>query len=166
MKSILSGLFAAMLLLAGCASYDGRGLVPGTSTGADVEALMGRPVERVAKPDGGSVLHYPRNPSSRENFAVTVGADGKLQSIEQRLTDANVAKIVLGSTTAAQVRDLIGPSVTYSSLPRIERDIWEYRIGDEVNPFILYVQFSADGIVRELVRLRDPRYDHPGGDIP
>ena len=53
------GLFALVatvaLLLGGCASYDGRGLIPGRSTQAEVEALMGLPAERRVMPDGGSL---------------------------------------------------------------------------------------------------------------
>jgi len=166
MRSIVSGLFAAMLM-AGCASYNGAGLVPGKSTAAEVETVMGRPADRVTKPDGGAVLYYPRGPEARDTFAASIGADGKLQAIDQILTDANIAKIVPGSTTAAQVRDLIGPSVVHSSLPRIGRDVWEYKIGDEVHPFLLYVQLSSDGIVREVVRTRDPHYDMgDGGSLP
>ena len=41
----------AALALAGCASYDGRGLVPGTSTGPQVEALMGKPALRLPASD-------------------------------------------------------------------------------------------------------------------
>jgi len=155
MRSIYSGLFAATLL-AGCASYSGSGLVVGESTGAQVEALMGQPAERAVKPDGGSVLYYPRGPAGRDTFAVLLGADGKLQAIEQRLTDANIAKIVLGTTTAAKVRELFGPSLIHSSLPRLERDVWEYRMGDRAMPYVLWVQFSADGIVREVIKMREP----------
>jgi len=166
MRSIFSGLLAATLL-AGCASYSGSGLVVGKSTGTEVEASMGRPAERLTKPDGGSVLYYPRGPAGRDTFAVLLGADGKLRAIEQRLTDEYFAKIVPGTTTAAQVRELIGPSMIHSSLTWQKRDVWEYYIGDYVHPFILYVQFSADGIVREVVRVRDPHFDGNGGsDVP
>ncbi|MFH1602867.1 MAG: outer membrane protein assembly factor BamE, partial [Pseudomonadota bacterium] len=61
MRLTLFGLLAAALL-AGCASLDDSGLVPGQSTGADVEAMFGRPAERVVKPDGGNVLYYPGGP--------------------------------------------------------------------------------------------------------
>jgi hypothetical protein len=33
-------LWGAIFLLAGCAWYDGRGLVPGQSTASEVQALM------------------------------------------------------------------------------------------------------------------------------
>ena len=49
---------AALLLVAGCASFDGRGLVQKGASAAEVEALMGPPAARVAKSDGGSLLYY------------------------------------------------------------------------------------------------------------
>ena len=150
-------------LLAGCASYDGRGLVAGKATTADVEALMGRPAERVAKPDGGSVLYYPRGPAGRQSYAVLLGPDGRLQTIEQRLTDASLAKIVLGTTTAPEVRELLGPPPTTSSLPRLGRDVWEYKMGDSALPFVLWVQFSADGIVREVFKAKDQEIEGKSG---
>ena len=36
----------ATLVTAGCASFDGRGLVPGQSSTADVERVMGAPAEK------------------------------------------------------------------------------------------------------------------------
>ena len=162
MRSILAGLLVTALL-AGCASYSGIGLVAGASTGADVEALMGQPAESLARPDGGRVLYYPRGPLGRDMFAVLLGVDGRLQAVEQRLTDANIAKIVLGTTTAAQVRELLGPSLIHSSLPGLERNVWGYRMGDRVLPYILWVQFSPDGIVREVIKLRENERDDTGG---
>ncbi len=150
-------------LLAGCASYDGSSLVAGTATAADVEALMGRPAERMTKPDGGSVLYFPRGPAGRDSYAVLLGADGRLQAIEQRLTDANLAKIALGSTTARQVRELLGPPPTTSYLTRIPRDVWEYKMGDGSTPYILWVQFSTDGVVREVIKMKDPAEDANSG---
>ena len=90
---------SAMLLLGGCVSYDGRGLIAGQSTAAEVEASMGRPAERLAKADGGSVLYYPRGPSGRHTYAVSLAADGRLQGIDQRLTHANAMKLMVGSST-------------------------------------------------------------------
>ncbi|MBK5104884.1 MAG: outer membrane protein assembly factor BamE, partial [Burkholderiales bacterium] len=100
MKTLCIATCLAAGLLAGCASYSGSSLVAGKSTAAEAEALMGKPAERIEKPDGGSVLYYPRGPAGRETYAVLIGADGKVQAVEQRLTDGNIAKLVLGTTTA------------------------------------------------------------------
>lgn len=127
---------------------------------------MGKPAERVETPGGGSVLYYPRGPAGRETYAVTIGADGKVQSVEQRLTDANIAKVVLGTSTARQVRELFGPPATTTRLPRLHRDVWEYPMDPISMPFLLLVQFSSDGIVREVFKIKDYAAEPPSGAGP
>ena len=107
MKFILS--IAAILLVAGCAGYDGRGLVPGQSIGADVEAVMGEPAGVQKEANGEIVLWYPRLRYGRENYAARIAPDGKLLSIEQRLTEENIARLVRGQSQAEDVRELLGP---------------------------------------------------------
>src|SRR5450759_815116 len=89
MKTLCVATSLAACLISGCASYSGSSLVAGKSTAAEVEALMGQPADRVEKPGGGSALYYPRGPFGRETYVVSLGADGKVQAVEQRLTDAN-----------------------------------------------------------------------------
>jgi hypothetical protein len=163
MKILCVATFLAASLLSGCASYSGSSLVAGKSTAAEAEALMGKPAERVEKPGGGSVLYYPRGPAGRETYAVSIGADGKVQAVEQRLTDANIAKVVLGTTTAREVRELFGPPPTTQRLPRLQRDVWEYPMDNRATPHILLVQFSPDGIVREVFKMIDYVAEPPGG---
>jgi hypothetical protein len=164
MKRLCISSCLALALLPGCASYSGSSLVAGRSTAAEVEALMGNPAERVETPGGGSVLYYPRGPFGRVTYAVVLGADGTVLAVEQRLTDANIAKLVLGTTTVREVRELFGPPSMARRFPRLQRDIWEYPIGDMAMPFVLYVQFSYDdGIVREVFKLKDYSAERPSG---
>lgn len=160
----------AAALLSACASYSGSSLVTGKSTAAEVEALMGKPAERVDKPGGGSVLYYPRGPFGRETYAVSIGADGKVQAVEQRLTDANIARLVRGTTSAREVRELFGPPATTTHLPRLQREVWEYPMDPISMPYLLLVQFSADGIVREVFKMKDysaePTSGSGSGDMP
>jgi hypothetical protein len=151
-------------LLAGCASYDGRGLIPGKSTAADVEQLMGPPAEKISEA-GDSVWFYPRGPMGRQTYAVRVAPDGVVRGIEQRLTMENMQKLVADETTAAQVRALFGPPGYVTRLERQQRDVWEYRMKNQIDlDYSLFVQFSYDGILREALFLRDPKYDAgPGG---
>jgi hypothetical protein len=158
----------AAALLSACASYSGSSLVAGKSTAAEVEALMGKPSERFEKPGGGSVLFYPRGPAGRETYAVSIGVDGKVQAVEQRLTDANIARLVLGTTIAREVRELFGPPATTTRFPRLERDVWEYHMDPISMPYLLLVQFSDDGIVREVFKIKDYSAEPPSGsgDMP
>src|SRR6266403_458068 len=102
MKAILVAVVA--IVLSGCASYAGRGLAPGQSSAAEVEAVMGPPAERSHSANGETVLWFPRFPFGRESYAARIGPDGKLIAIEQRLTPENVARLQPGRTTAKEVR--------------------------------------------------------------
>src|SRR4051794_21238444 len=151
-------LVAAALLVAGCASFDGRGLTPGTSAN-EVDALMGPAADKRVK-DGETWLYYPRQPYGYATYVARIGADGRLIALEQRLTDENIAKLERGKTRAEDVRDLMGPPYTAIKFPRMDRDIWEYRYRSvqATIPYALYVQFSPDGVAREIWTISDPDY--------
>lgn len=149
---------------AGCASYDGGSLVAGKSTAADVESVMGPPAEKITAANGDSTWFYPHSPAGRDTYAVRIGPDGRVRAVEQRLTEANMAKLIAGTTTAKEVREIFGPPNRVIRMDRQQREAWEYLYFNPIQiPFILYVQTSADGIVREVVTIRDPSQDFPGG---
>jgi hypothetical protein len=164
MKTILLSVLA-LLALGGCVSFDGRGLVPGSTTVAQVEASMGAPDARVAKPDGGSVLYYSRNPIGRHVYAVTVGADGVLRGIEQRLTLANMNKLAPGTMTKKDVLELFGPPYpgTVATSPFSQREVWEYKWLEIEDKRVLWVSFSPDGVLREYSNSHDFGADEPTG---
>ena len=163
MKTLCVATCLAAGVLSGCASYSGGSLVAGKSTAAEVEALMGKPAERIEKPGGGSVFYYPRGPAGGETYAVSIGADGKVQAVEQRLTDANIGRLVLGTSTDREVRELFGPPSRTQHLPRLPRNVWEYPMDNIAMPYLLLVQFSTDGIVREVYKVKDYNREPPSG---
>jgi hypothetical protein len=150
MRSFLAA--TAILLLASCASFDGRGLTAGQSAAADVERVMGAPADR-RQVNGETWLYYPRQPFGRKTFVARLGADGRLIALEQRLTDENVAQVVPNTTRAEQVRDLFGPPYQSTQFARMDRNVWTWhmrRFGDPGIPVQLNVQMSPDGVVREV----------------
>jgi SmpA / OmlA family len=150
-------IWIAVLLMAGCASYSGSGLVPGTSRAADVQALMGEPAEKLAAENGDTVWFYPRLPTGRQTFAVRLSPDGVVLGVDQRLTEQNVRKLVAGKTTMKQVRLLLGPPFQTTRFERQQRLVWEYPMYNDLqSAYNLSVQFSYDGIVREVL-LQDYR---------
>ena len=159
--NLFSWLLAAAL--AGCVGYDGRGLVPGQSTGADVEAVMGEPAAVGGAPNGETVLWYPRMPYGNGSFAARIGPDGKLLSIEQRLTEQNIANILPGRSTTEEVLDLVGPPYRMDQFPRMDREIWTYKMQVFPFPKALFVQFSPDGVAREVYFMDDPEIPRHGG---
>ncbi len=71
-------------------------------------------------------------------------------------SQADLARLTAGTTTADQVKAILGPPVTTARFDRMQRDVWEYRrYEDPFNEFHISVQFSADGIVREVVVVKD-----------
>jgi outer membrane protein assembly factor BamE (lipoprotein component of BamABCDE complex) len=133
----------------------------GKSTAAEIQALMGTPVERQAYP-GETVWWYPRGPAGWHSYAVYVGSDGSLKRIEQRLTVENVRKVVPNTWTKKEVRELFGPPFMVSTLPRLQREVWEYQLLEVDFKWNLWVQFSPDGVVREVLQVRHPAMDPPG----
>jgi len=153
---------AGIALLAGCASYSGSSLAPGKSTRAEVEATMGRPAEVLSRPNGDTLLYYSRLPFGREIYVATVGSDGVLRGIEQRLTRQNIAKVAAGAQ-AKEVRELLGPPYRAVRMERMQRDVWEYPWREVSDLRMLWVQFAADGQVREVIEMHDYESDPPSG---
>jgi outer membrane protein assembly factor BamE (lipoprotein component of BamABCDE complex) len=71
-------------------------------------------------------------------------------------SDADLAKLIIGKTNAAEVRTLLGPPLRTTGFARMERDVWEYRrYNDPMDERHIAVQFSPDGVVREVVVVKD-----------
>lgn len=150
----MSGLLAALLLM-GCASFDGRTLVPGSASSQDVTALMGVPALELKRPNGDTWLYFTRYPFGRATYVATVGPDNLLRGIEQRLNYWNIYAVKAGMR-ADEVRELLGPPREVMRLPRQRRDVWEYPWRHAARELrILWVQFSDDGIARELIEMHD-----------
>jgi len=158
MKTIT--LAALALLLAACAGnpYSGRNLAQGASM-AEVEAKMGKPKETLVDSAGYPVWFYPTAPNGRETWAARFMPDGRLVSVEQRLTKENIARIVLGTTTQKQVRELFGPPGLAYPLPRLPFEEWDYVMLVDNRYYDYLIRFSPDGVVRDTYLLHDPIYD-------
>ena len=134
--------------LAGCAGS--RGLAPGQSTLADVEAAMGAPAER-RQAGAETWLYYPSQPFGRKVFVARMGPDGRLIGVEQRLTEANIAKLVPSHSRREDVLALFGQPYERLAYPRMQREAWSWEIrhfGGQAAD--LHVQMSPDGVVREV----------------
>jgi hypothetical protein len=145
-----------LLLAAGCASYGG--LVPGQSTAADVEAVMGPAADKRAAAGGQTVYYYPSLPFGYATYAARIAPDGKLIALEQRLTPENMDKLKPGVTRAEEVLDLLGPPYRPMKQATSGEEIWTY-------PFLIpgfplgrwfVVHISPDGMLREKNMIDDP----------
>src|SRR3982751_5886552 len=101
----MSGRYLCVLLAAALAAC-APALVPGESSEADVRAAMGAPGETRGLADGARVLWYarpvPDTAYGSERYAATIGADGKLRALEQRLAPQYIAKLIPDQSHAAE----------------------------------------------------------------
>ena len=148
---------ALLAALAGCAGYDGRKLVPGQATGAEVEKAMGPSKDKRAGADGETVLWFPRLPAGRVSYAARIGKDDRLIAVEQRLTKQYLEQLKPGASSESDVRDVLGPPYRVDPYPRMQRDAWTYQ-AQGIQPQLIVVQFSKDGVLREAYMFDDPEY--------
>lgn len=154
MKTVL--VLALTLVLAGCASFSGSDLVPGKSTAADAQQSMGRADQQLKLANGDTALYFSRLPFGRAMYVVTFGPDGVMKSIEQRMQYPSFAKVVANTWTKKEVSELLGPPGQAGRFDRQKRDWWEYRYWQAPDYRVVWVQFSDDGVVREVYDMLDP----------
>ena len=168
MKACLAAAALAAILSA-CASFDGRGLMPGQSTAQEVEALMGPSHAVRQQPNGERWVYYSREPFGRAIYLARIGPGGVLVAIEQTLTDLNIDRIEKGKWTREEVANLLGPPSRVTKFPRNGRESWEYFYrpnGVTGSPMVLYVTFAPEGTVYEIDRLDESSlYISPSGFI-
>jgi hypothetical protein len=154
---------ALFTLTAGCASFAGSKLVPGQSTAAEVEALMGPAADKRPAAGGETVYYFPRLPWGYATYAARIAPDGRLIALEQRLTLENIDRLKPGFTRAEEVRDLLGPPFEPMKAPLADREIWTYpmRIPGYPTPKWFLVQLSSDGVLRETYFIDDPHWLQP-----
>ena len=140
-------LLAAALALAGCASYDGRGLTPGMSTEAEVRGVMGPPAIVFDNPDGSRRMAYPRGPLGTDTFMADIGADGRVMSVRNVLNDDTFYQVQPGMTRDDILR-LIGPPGETMAFSNSGRYSWDYRFVDTWGYRAIFsVTFDSGGVV-------------------
>ena len=158
MKSALIMLFFATLV-AGCAGP--RSLVPGQSTEADVRAAMGAPKETRTDSNGDLIWEYPTGPEGMTNYSVRMGADRKVKSVTQLVSEEQLDKIVVGKTTRDEVRRLLGRPALETVYHVGPTWYWRHLKGG-TQPGYLVVTFNPDGTVSSKISI----IDMPGGRNP
>jgi hypothetical protein len=96
-KLTAMGFFLAFMMLLGCDRVATGELQVGQSTVADMKFKMGEPAE-VRKDGDKEIWVYPLGPEGVKTYFMTVDATGKLEKIDQVLTDANFARVRTGMT--------------------------------------------------------------------
>jgi hypothetical protein len=121
-------LWLPALFLVGCASHSGGGLTPGSSSLDDVLAQMGPPARQWTDAGKGAQLSYPRGPAGLHSYMVFIDARGRLDRIENVMTDRSLARVKAGMGKDDVLR-LLGPPVPeWTVYFAARRELaWEWR---------------------------------------
>jgi hypothetical protein len=144
-------------LITGCDPQRIEKLEEGVATETDVRKQFGEPVQIVEHADGSKLLEYPRQPEGWTNYAIEIGADGKMSSLRQLLTPTNFAKVQPGMSQA-EVRKMLGipaKKITYPPKPDEEVWTWHFQQGQDKKDFD--VVFNRQGQVQSTATSDDLR---------
>jgi hypothetical protein len=161
-----SSAISVLLMVAGCAGYGPGNLKPGQSE-ADVRARMGEPTDRATLPNGGSRLDYARGPMGAHTYRIDLDASGRVQGIQQILTEANFEAVRPGQTPA-DVRERLGRPAEQRVGWRGVGEVWSYRY-DHRTDCRWFQVWLVERKVREASYAADPLCDEKrklsgGGD--
>lgn len=144
-------LFAA--LLGGCAF--GPPPQPGEPMTA-VESRLGKPSARFTA-GGETIAEYGAGAFGQFTYMARYGADGRLLSYEQVLTDEKFAGVKLGIDDKTSILHTFGHPAETMFLSRRDLEVWSYRYKQSgVWDSMMHVHFSRDGKVREMMAGPDP----------
>jgi hypothetical protein len=144
------------LLLAACASYDGRGLQPGMANEGEVRRTMGEPALELRNPDGTRQMAYPKGPLGTQTYMAYIGRDGVLEAIRPVLNEDRFYQIHPGQDRDEVLR-LIGPPSETGEFPRLRQTAWDYRFQDTWGYLAIFsVMFDEQGrVVGKVTRRLD-----------
>jgi hypothetical protein len=143
---------SCIAMLGGCASP--LSLVPGQSTVADARARAGTPTDTQVDRNGDQLWEYATGPEGFETYQVRIGTDGKVKEVTQILTEEQLAKVVPGKMTKADVRILLGRPAEETIYRAGLTWSWRFRrLG--VQPGYLVVTFNPDNTVKDKIAIID-----------
>ena len=146
-------LLLSIAALAGCAGP--RAMVPGQSTIVEMRARVGTPTDIRFDRNGDELWEYATGPMGYETYLVRIGTDGKVKEVTQILTEDQMLKLVPGTMTKADARNLLGrPSdQTFTA----SGTVWSWRFMKfGVQPGYLTVRFNPDNTVMDRIVILDP----------
>lgn len=148
----------AALALVGCneVGYGPGKLQPGASA-EEVTRQMGKFAQEQALPDGGRVWWFVRGPQGFDTYKVVFGADGKVTSIMQVLSEKVFMTIPAGASQQ-QVLDLIGPPREKMRFANLQEDVWTWRYKDGTFNKLLHVHFNLEGNMKRTVFEQEPEF--------
>lgn len=161
---------ALAVLLGACANlsggrHNGTGLSPDATVGEVLQA-MGEPAMQWQEADGARLFAYPRGPMGVHTWMLRIGANGRLQSIDNALEPRVFARIARDQTMEDVLR-LLGPpdpsATTY--FERRDELVWQWRFCEDFGELAhFYVLFDGtSGRVRSTLSLLERNIGSCGG---
>jgi len=130
-------------------------MVPGQSTIVEMRSRVGTPTDIRFDRNGDELWEYATGPMGYETHLVRIGTDGKVKEVTQILTEDQMLKLVPGTMTKADARNLLGrPSdQTFTA----SGTVWSWRFMKfGVQPGFLTVRFNPDNTVMDRIVILDP----------
>ncbi|HEX8785754.1 MAG TPA: outer membrane protein assembly factor BamE [Telluria sp.] len=150
---------ALSMLLGACATLNRHPPPPGAPLSAVLQGL-GKPDAIYREPDGGEDLEYRGQPMGQFQYMARMSPDGHLIVYEQVLTNANFAKVKVGTTTKDEILRMFGRPAEVSRVYTHDYEVWSYRYRESgVWNSMMSVNFDRDGVVQQMLNGPDPMYD-------
>ncbi len=150
---------ALILTLAACAPIVRR-TPPAGATQAEVTARLGKPNAVYPQADGSRIFEYTGQPMGQFQYMAHIGADGRLLSYEQVLTNEKFAEIQVAHWNKEDVLRHVGHPAEVMRSRLDEGEIWSYRYKDQgVWDSMMNVDFNRRGVVLRVFQSADPLRD-------
>ncbi|MBM3342332.1 MAG: hypothetical protein FJY56_09505 [Betaproteobacteria bacterium] len=147
-------ILTALAVLAGCAL---PGSVATNISADELVRQLGKPTETRANPAGGESWDYVYGPAGMQTWRFTIDAGRMVRAKEPLLTDERFYRIVPGTTTQAEVRDLLGKPSGITQLAM--GPVWDWRIDMNPTPGHYFVNFDRSGVAVSVGIMMDIRTD-------
>ena len=147
----------ATALLAGCATDPTR--LPDGTPRDQALAQLGRPTAVYPASDGGERWQYSWQPMGDRVYNVDVGADGRVQSVAQTMSENHFARIGIDHWGQNELLREFGPPIEITRVFAFDGTVWAWRYS--IGPFhrLLYVYLDPAGVVRRWHGADDPAYE-------
>ena len=132
---------AGCLLAAGCANM--TSIAPGTAASA-VESSRGKPFRVWPETGGGASWEYPQGPAGRYTYMVRVGADGRVNRVDQVLGWDTFAHITVGMP-ATEVEHMLGRPYSKVTYPMTGQTAWAWRFVETMWNRCFFAFIGPDG---------------------
>jgi hypothetical protein len=145
-------LFALVCIVVGCTGVSS--VRPGDAA-QSVRDRAGAPATVWKNPDGSELWQYPLGYYATQTFVVTVGADQRVQEVNQVLSEPYFTRIQAGMSRE-DVHRVLGRPREVWYFPARDEEVWTWRYYDTAYMFFNVLFDRSNDKVRSVQRLEEP----------